>query len=168
MLAHRDIWISRPGNSDGMRQRLLNIFIVVAMALVMLLLFMLVGCENNRKERMTTTDVDTLNKSIAPSAHVDSSTLGNHTMHVNLTEYTIGMSTQIGSGPTVFRVMNAGRNKHNFRVEGNGTASQLTGDLEPGESEDLLIDLKPGTYQIYCPIDGHRGKGMARELTVTQ
>jgi heme/copper-type cytochrome/quinol oxidase subunit 2 len=39
--------------------------------------------------------------------------------------------------------------------------------VEPGASATLEADLdKPGTYTWYCPLDGHRGKGMSGSITV--
>jgi len=35
----------------------------------------------------------------------------------------------------------------------------------PG-TQALTWDLKPGTYTIWCPVDGHRAKGMQTTLTV--
>ena len=42
-----------------------------------------------------------------------------------------------------------------------------TGDLEPGESADLTVDFsEAGEYEMYCPVDGHRGMGMEGSITV--
>jgi uncharacterized cupredoxin-like copper-binding protein len=30
----------------------------------------------------------------------------------------------------------------------------------------LTVDLTPGTYEVYCPIDDHRAQGMQVEVTV--
>jgi uncharacterized cupredoxin-like copper-binding protein len=30
----------------------------------------------------------------------------------------------------------------------------------------VTVDLKPGTYEFYCPVDGHKAGGMKGELTV--
>jgi uncharacterized cupredoxin-like copper-binding protein len=36
-----------------------------------------------------------------------------------------------------------------------------------GGSAKLTVDLnKPGTYEMYCPVDGHREMGMEGEITV--
>jgi uncharacterized cupredoxin-like copper-binding protein len=30
----------------------------------------------------------------------------------------------------------------------------------------MQVDLKPGTYEVYCPVANHKGKGMEMKLTV--
>jgi uncharacterized cupredoxin-like copper-binding protein len=40
------------------------------------------------------------------------------------------------------------------------------GDLHPGESGTLSVDLVPGTYLLFCNEEGHFGAGMFAYLTV--
>ena len=42
------------------------------------------------------------------------------------------------------------------------------GDLEPGNSGTLTLDLKPGKYLLFCNLPGHFASGMYHVLTVTQ
>jgi uncharacterized cupredoxin-like copper-binding protein len=40
-------------------------------------------------------------------------------------------------------------------------------NIEPGKSATLKVDItKPGTYEFYCPIDGHKQQGMKGEIKV--
>ncbi len=39
-------------------------------------------------------------------------------------------------------------------------------ELEPGESGSLTVNLKPGTYALYCNVAGHYASGMWTILTV--
>jgi len=38
--------------------------------------------------------------------------------------------------------------------------------LEPGKSAKLTVTLKKGSYEFYCPVDGHKDKGMKTEIEV--
>ena len=54
---------------------------------------------------------------------------------------------------------------HAVEIEGNGveeTTEIVTGQDAP----PLTVDLKPGTYEFYCPVGDHRAEGMEGTLTV--
>jgi uncharacterized cupredoxin-like copper-binding protein len=38
--------------------------------------------------------------------------------------------------------------------------------LKKGESGSFQVNLKPGTYKVYCPVIGHKWHGMSLDLTV--
>lgn len=42
------------------------------------------------------------------------------------------------------------------------------GDLPPGHSGTLTLNLKPGKYLLFCNESGHYADGMRTELTVTR
>jgi uncharacterized cupredoxin-like copper-binding protein len=87
---------------------------------------------------------------------------------VGLTEYQIEMPTSLSAGSQAFSVTNNGTVEHNFEVEGQGIEERFETNLSPGESQTLQIDLEPGTYEVYCPLDNHKDQGMEIQLTVTQ
>lgn len=87
-------------------------------------------------------------------------------IQVQLTEYEIQMPDAIGAGTQTFHVTNSGHYNHNFTIEGNGVSQKLANDLTRGDSADLSVNLKPGTYTVYCPVDGHRKRGMQRTIGV--
>ena len=87
-------------------------------------------------------------------------------VEVKLTEYKIEMPASVGAGVTTFKVTNAGEETHGFEIEGNGTEKALKPRLKKGESSSLQVDLKPGTYKVYCPVHGHQTRGMSLDLTV--
>ena len=87
------------------------------------------------------------------------------TQEVHLIEYQIHMPQQLSAGRTAFNVENGGKEDHAFEIEGNGVHQQ-TAVLKRGDTTAVEVDLKPGTYTVYCPVNGHRGKGMEKKLVV--
>jgi uncharacterized cupredoxin-like copper-binding protein len=53
---------------------------------------------------------------------------------------------------------------HAVEIEGKGVEKE-TKTLTQGTAK-LTADLKPGKYEFYCPVDGHRQAGMEGTLTV--
>jgi uncharacterized cupredoxin-like copper-binding protein len=97
---------------------------------------------------------------------------GNHVpvaevqVQIDLTEYSINMPDGLPAGKQEFQVTNHGKEQHSFVIEGPGTHQELPGKLSGGSTGTLDVDLKPGKYEVYCPVDGHKGKGMRRTITV--
>ena len=87
------------------------------------------------------------------------------TQEVHLIEYAIHMPDTMSPGRVAFNIENGGKEKHAFEIEGNGVHTE-TPELTAGNSTALEVDLEPGTYTIYCPVEGHRGKGMEKTLVV--
>ena len=87
-------------------------------------------------------------------------------IQVQLTEYEIRIPETLPAGRQTFHIANAGKVNHNFAIEGNGIAQKLASDLTRGDTADLGVDLTPGTYVVYCPVDKHRGRGMERRVNV--
>ncbi|HJW95570.1 MAG TPA: hypothetical protein VJ901_18275 [Thermoanaerobaculia bacterium] len=85
---------------------------------------------------------------------------------VDLTEYSINMPDSLAAGPQQLQITNHGEQQHNFVIEGAGVHQQLASNLTRGGTATLDVDLKPGTYEVYCPVDEHKGKGMHRTITV--
>jgi uncharacterized cupredoxin-like copper-binding protein len=88
------------------------------------------------------------------------------TVEVTLTEYLITMPDTVPRGVTDLHITNAGKENHNFLIEGNGISAKLANDLTRGDDATITLDLKPGTYSINCPVDEHKQKGMKRTLAV--
>ncbi len=85
---------------------------------------------------------------------------------VSLAEFAISMPATLPAGPVTFAVTNDGTMTHSFEIEGQGLEEELEVELAPGETGMLTVDLAPGTYEVYCPVDGHRQQGMSLEVTV--
>ena len=69
------------------------------------------------------------------------------------------------AGHVTVQVKNDGATAHALVIEAPG-GEVKTPTLAPGKSATLAADLKAGTYEMYCPIDGHRAKGMKGKLVV--
>ena len=58
---------------------------------------------------------------------------------------------------------NQGVIPHNFKID---DPEIFSGDVAPGASVDLTLNLPSGAYEYYCTIPGHREAGMVGALTV--
>jgi uncharacterized cupredoxin-like copper-binding protein len=70
-------------------------------------------------------------------------------------------------GTYVFKAVNSGDTVHALEVEGEGIEEE-TEEIEPGQSAKLEVKLKAGTYELYCPVDGHAEEGMEGRLKVKE
>ncbi len=87
------------------------------------------------------------------------------TQEVHLIEYQIHMPQTVPAGQIAFNIENGGKEDHAFEIEGNGVHQQSV-VLKRGDTTALQTNLKPGTYTVYCPVDGHRSKGMETTVVV--
>jgi len=78
---------------------------------------------------------------------------------VQLIEYSIRMPQTLTAGKQAFHVVNGGKELHSFEIEGNGVHARLPSELSAGSESHLDVDLKPGTYTVYCPVKGHKNVG---------
>jgi uncharacterized cupredoxin-like copper-binding protein len=98
---------------------------------------------------------------------IDTQKLVGNVVSVTLTEEKIVMPSVIPSGVTTFSITNDGQGKHSFRIEGNDVSKEVEGDgIDPKSTAILQLDLKPGTYIAFCPMNDHKNKGMNMTLTV--
>jgi plastocyanin len=54
--------------------------------------------------------------------------------------------------------------QHGVEIEGNGV-QQVSQIITKGKTS-VTADLKPGTYEFFCPVTGHKEAGMKGTLTV--
>jgi plastocyanin len=54
---------------------------------------------------------------------------------------------------------------HAVAIEGNGVDKDGN-TVDMGGKSTVTATLKPGTYEFYCPVDGHKAAGMEGTLTV--
>ncbi len=91
------------------------------------------------------------------------------TIEVKETEYKLDPAkiTLNKPGTYTFKAVNSGSTTHALEIEGKGVEEE-TEDIGPGQSAELKVSLKPGKYEIYCPVDGHKEQGMEGTVTVQQ
>jgi plastocyanin len=63
--------------------------------------------------------------------------------------------TSAKPGTVTFRVVNAGKIGHDFKI-----ANKATPILQPRKTASLSVNLKPGTYPYLCTVPGHAASGM--------
>jgi uncharacterized cupredoxin-like copper-binding protein len=78
-------------------------------------------------------------------------------------------------GTYAFKAENKGSAEHNLEIDGEGVKgkggevgeARLEQTLNPGQSGVLTVTFQePGTYEMYCPVIGHRLAGMKGEVVV--
>ena len=52
-----------------------------------------------------------------------------------------------------------------MEIEGHGVEEE-SGTIGEGETTEVTASVKPGEYEYYCPVDGHKAAGMEGTLTV--
>jgi uncharacterized cupredoxin-like copper-binding protein len=70
------------------------------------------------------------------------------------------------AGTVDFKLTNASPVPHDIAIA-QGTTVEGTSAIINNGSTDLTVTLKPGTYQFYCSVPGHKEAGMTGTLTVS-
>ena len=92
------------------------------------------------------------------------------TIQISEKEYSLNPSsiTVPKAGTYAFEVTNDGQTAHALEIEESGGADEEeTGDIQPGAKETIEFTFSAGgSYEMYCPIDGHRQQGMEGAIMV--
>jgi uncharacterized cupredoxin-like copper-binding protein len=72
------------------------------------------------------------------------------------------------AGTYAFEVTNDGQMTHALNIEESGGGNEEeTGDIAPGSKKTVQFTFSAGgSYEMYCPIDGHRQQGMEGAIMV--
>jgi plastocyanin len=137
---------------------------LVPLALICALGVAACGSDKNKSSSTsgTATDAATVHeKETAPSGPVVA------TQKVSETEYKLTPANPdvAKAGVVEVKATNNGTIDHAIEVEGQGVEAK-SNPIKPGSSASVKVDLKPGTYEWYCPIDAHKQKGMVGTITV--
>jgi plastocyanin len=130
----------------------------VRRALVLICVAALAGCgSDDDSAPATTAEVPV---AAAPKADTDIRLVGTD---FKLSPANVG---DINEGLVAIEFVNKGDVDHSLAVDGPNGEIFLDGRVPPGKSATLEADLDmPGTYDWYCPLDGHRAKGMSGSIT---
>ncbi|MFI6600575.1 hypothetical protein ACIBHX_30390 [Nonomuraea sp. NPDC050536] len=86
---------------------------------------------------------------------------------VSLAEFNIVFSKpNLAPGTYTFVLKNVGRTTHALTINGPGVDNQTSQQVPSGGTTNFTVKLQSGTYDVWCPIDGHRDQGMETNLTV--
>lgn len=146
-------WPQFPG--PGGRNAYLVICIALFVAMLLAVEFFAVEEEEARGAEAAATE--------APPAEAGAA----KTVKVAETEFKVEVaSTDLAPGAYVFELTNDGKLEHDLAIEGEGV-EEKTPVIGAGETAKLDVDLKPGTYELYCAVPGHRDAGMETEVNVS-
>jgi plastocyanin len=99
---------------------------------------------------------------------VSASVVHAQAVNVTLSEWKLELSRDtVKAGPVTFKLKNAGTMNHAFYVRGVGFAKGSK-EVPVGQEAPLTLTLKPGTYDVYCPLAdlSHKMAGMSKKLVV--
>ncbi len=86
------------------------------------------------------------------------------TVMVTTREFGFTLSaTEVPAGRVKFVVRNEGTVEHDFVIV---ELDKRTSQIRPGQTEELVVDLRPGTYTLVCEVPGHKEAGMTAKLVV--
>jgi plastocyanin len=83
------------------------------------------------------------------------------------------VATDFGFEPSSLTLDTAGEQTLTLRNDGEfphalafDELDEGTGNVDPGASGEVTLDLEPGSYTLYCPVGDHRDRGMEGTLVV--
>lgn len=139
--------------------------------------------------------VSLLGLALVAGAFASSVAFAARNVHIDLVDKADGgmamtaSAQSVKAGRIAFAVTNKSKdNRHEFLVaplamplgkipydDTNGRIKEAAlkgvhelGDLDPGKSGTMTLDLKPGKYLLFCNLPGHYKEGMYDVLTVTK
>jgi uncharacterized cupredoxin-like copper-binding protein len=87
---------------------------------------------------------------------------------VTESEFKIELPSQsLKAGAYEFDLENKGKIAHDLVVKGPGVNDEKTPVIDSGKTAVLKVDLKSGTYELYCSVPGHKQAGMDVKVTVS-
>jgi plastocyanin len=89
-------------------------------------------------------------------------------VQVSAVEYSFTLSrTNVPAGEVVLEFVNNGQDEHNLHLEnGEGPRSESIGNTPSKGVDDLHLQMRPGSYTLFCSLPTHEARGMKATLTV--
>jgi plastocyanin len=89
-------------------------------------------------------------------------------VQVSAVEYSFSLSrTSVPAGKVVLEFVNDGQDEHNLHLEsGEGPLSESVGDTPSKGVSDLHLEMRTGSYTLFCSLPTHESRGMKATLTV--
>jgi hypothetical protein len=73
----------------------------------------------------------------------------------------------VKAGPLNLQAIDAGMDPHDLRLRRESSKQEITTpELTPGKRWDTVVDLRPGTYKLWCSLPEHAKLGMRATLRV--
>jgi plastocyanin len=97
------------------------------------------------------------------------SAAGAQDVTVNMSEWKLRLSTDsVPAGTVTFNLRNQGVIAHALQVTGPGV-DKGSRQVNAKETATLTLTLKPGTYEVFCPLaeGSHKMAGMKKSFIVT-
>jgi uncharacterized cupredoxin-like copper-binding protein len=86
---------------------------------------------------------------------------------VTETEYSLKLSrSSFTPGTYTFVADNTGKVTHALSIDGPGVEDAKTKNIQGGQEAMVTVTFKKGTYDLYCPIPGHKQLGMNKQIQV--
>jgi plastocyanin len=127
------------------------------------------GSSNNEKSASSSSSNATSTPTATATAASNSSSGGGETIKLAADKSALKFdksSLTAKAGKVTLVMSNPSGIPHAVAIEGNGVDvdGKTVGN---GGTSTASADLKPGKYEFYCPVDGHKAAGMKGTLTVS-
>ena len=73
---------------------------------------------------------------------------------------------EVAAGQVEFEVSNDGDRVHELAIR-TPDGVERTGEIQPGESDSITVDLPEGTHRLFDPLRDYQDRGMTAEVVAT-
>jgi len=126
------------------------------------------GCGGGNDDNSTGADTGGATQASTAAGASGAGAGGGQTVDLTAADYKFNPSDPtVKSGDVTFDLKNDGQTSHSLEIEDvNGQDQEIEGEVSPGQSGTLKVNLPPGKYEFYCPVANHKEMGMEGEITV--